>query len=168
MRAMEDIRSFHCPRWEELPSLPLYMDQVVLVLGETLHPLKMDGEDSITKSMINNYVKQRLMDPPLKKKYTREHLASLIIVGLLKRALSIPEIASLLHSIRMEYGVEAAYDRFCSELEDVLSSTYGQGQIRVAADGAAARVLRAALTAWAGKLLLQDLLVDVPSGGLDG
>ena len=56
------------PAWEELPSIPLYMDQVILYLGESLELFQGEGEPSLlTSSMINNYVKNGLIPHPQKK-----------------------------------------------------------------------------------------------------
>ena len=52
--------AFHCPRWEELPDMDLYMDQVVTLLNEYLKPFHAkDQEKMVTSTMINNYVKPR-------------------------------------------------------------------------------------------------------------
>ena len=78
------------PLWEDLPSIPLYMDQVILYLGESLKLFEREEELSLlTSSMINNYVKNGLIPHPEKKKYTKEHLAGLMAVCMLKQVLSI-------------------------------------------------------------------------------
>ena len=48
--------------WEQIPDLGLYMDQVVTFIGRVYAPLY--GEDVrryLTPSMINNYVKAKLI-----------------------------------------------------------------------------------------------------------
>ena len=60
------------PPWEELPGIPLYMDQVILYLGESLELFQREGSSLLTSSMINNYVKTGLIPHPDKKKYTKE------------------------------------------------------------------------------------------------
>lgn len=87
------------PAWEELPSIPLYMDQVILYLGESLELFQGEGEPSLlTSSMINNYVKNGLIPHPQKKKYAKEHLAGLMAVCMLKQVLSIQDVKTLLGS----------------------------------------------------------------------
>lgn len=84
------------PAWEELPSIPLYMDQVILYLGESLELFQGEGEPSLlTSSMINNYVKNGLIPHPQKKKYAKEHLAGLMAVCMLKQVLPIQDIKTL-------------------------------------------------------------------------
>ena len=84
------------PAWEELPGIPLYMDQVILYLGESLRLFQPEeGSGLLTSSMINNYVKHGLIPHPEKKKYTKEHLAGLMAVCMLKQVLSIQDIQTL-------------------------------------------------------------------------
>ena len=95
-----DILNFHIPRWEELPNIDLYMDQVVSLIEESLTnlvPSKDDKDDKvITKTMINNYVKHGILNSPVNKKYNRAHLARLIVICILKQVYSINDIDSLI------------------------------------------------------------------------
>ena len=59
----------HISRWEEIPDFPLYIDQVVSIIEKSLSFLKNDNDAIITKTMINNYVKRKLVKAPIKKKY---------------------------------------------------------------------------------------------------
>ena len=88
---------YHCPRYEELPHIALYKDQVVSVLNEAVSPFYPHGETPVTATMVNNYVKMKLLSPPEKKKYSTEQIACLYVIFLLKQVLSISEIAALLH-----------------------------------------------------------------------
>ena len=67
------------PRWDDLPDIELYMDQVVSILEKNLSVFS-NGEKLITPSMINNYVKQKIVKPPVKKRYDKMHLAYLFVV----------------------------------------------------------------------------------------
>ena len=93
MLKKEDIQKFHMPRWEELPEIDLYVDQVVAFLDKYLYDyLQYDSDNKenkiITKTMINNYVKQKVIDAPIQKKYSRNNVAylfgSIINVGVVK------------------------------------------------------------------------------------
>ena len=79
------------PRWNELPDLELYMDQVTSLVGRYL---KDDRE--LTASMVNNYVKHKAMPAPVRKKYTREHLAYLVVICTLKPVLPISTIRQMM------------------------------------------------------------------------
>ena len=72
-----DATNFHIPRWKELPNIDLYMDQVLNYIETSLKDYIKSDEKFITKTMINNYVKQGIIDPPVNKKYNRLHIAEL-------------------------------------------------------------------------------------------
>lgn len=107
----------HIPRWEQLPQIALYMDQVLLVLGEILSPISTEENPMVTAAMINNYVKMKLTPPPEKKKYTREHLAWFLLICLMKKVFSMQEISALKQRILQQETLQQGYDRFCEELE---------------------------------------------------
>ena len=66
-----DFLQLHIPRYEELPAISLYLDQVISILNQTLTPFFEEGEDKIiTGAMVNNYVKHKVIEPPRKKRYT--------------------------------------------------------------------------------------------------
>ena len=68
------------PRWDELPDIELYMDQVITLMGKYFGWLSPQDESVLTSSMINNYVKIGIIPAPIKKKYSRTHLFRLIII----------------------------------------------------------------------------------------
>ena len=119
---------FHIPRWEELPNIDLYMDQVVSFVEESLTnllPSKDDKEDKfITKTMINNYVKQGILNPPINKKYNRTHLSRLIVICMLKQVYSINDINSLITLALETSGIEISYNKFCMLVENCVDSTF--------------------------------------------
>ena len=58
---------------DEIPNIDLYMDQVTTFMDEHLSSTKRYDEDKIlTKTMINNYSKNNLLPPSVKKKYSKE------------------------------------------------------------------------------------------------
>ncbi len=111
------------PYWEELPEIDLYMDQVVALMEKYLSFHKLDEDTKlITKSMINNYVKLGIMPPPVKKKYSREHIAYLIIICTLKQALPISDIKDLI-ALRVKRTSIAETLNFFSDLYDSVFNT---------------------------------------------
>ncbi|WP_027634279.1 DUF1836 domain-containing protein [Clostridium hydrogeniformans] len=85
---------------KDIPSLDLYMDQVITLFENHLNSTRRNDEDKIlTKTMINNYAKDKLMMPIKNKKYTREHIIILIIIYNLKQSLSIADIKRLLEPV---------------------------------------------------------------------
>lgn len=160
----EQVENFHCPRWEELPTLPLYMDQVLMILEEALQLFLEQSEKGkdrvVTPTMINNYVKQKLISPPEKKKYHREHIALLIMVSILKKALSMAEITGVITLMIEDGGIQSAYDLFCDKLERALRSSCidSEEQKFFYEDTTMPPALRASLIALVGKLMVQDCL----------
>lgn len=90
------LESYKIPKWEELPKLSLYMDQVIGLMEEYLSIYEKTGDKLITPSMVNNYVKLGVIPKPDKKRYNRIHLAYLIMVCILKQVLSISMIQKML------------------------------------------------------------------------
>ena len=97
------LEKFALPDWEGLPQLELYMDQIIILLTEYLAPVSRGQEErAITASIINNYVRMKIVPPPVKKKYSRVHIAFLVVICTLKRSLSISSIQRLLPEDRTE------------------------------------------------------------------
>jgi len=89
---------------ESIPNIELYMDQVTSFIDGQLAGSKRSEDDKLlTKTMINNYTKNDLLPPPVKKKYSKEHLLSLIFIYYLKNILSINDIHSVLKPITEKY-----------------------------------------------------------------
>ena len=90
---------------EDIPGIDLYMDQVTSFMDRRLRAsVRNPGDDRVlTKTMINNYAKNDLIPPPIKKKYSREHLMLLIFIYYFKGILSIGDIQTVLEPITKEY-----------------------------------------------------------------
>lgn len=114
------MEAFQLPTWQELPPLELYMDQVLLLLRQYLGPLLADqGDKAITASIINNYVRLKIIPPPVKKKYSRTHLAYLLMICTLKQSLSIASIQALLPAQADEATVQQLYDGFAAQFRSI-------------------------------------------------
>ena len=115
------IASFRLPRWEQIPNLGLYMDQVVTVIEQALSQvLGFTGEAVITSSMINNYVKLGMVPKPDKKKYSREHIACLLVITILKQASKIGDIRLGIDTALKNGEMNEIYDSFCDYVESSL------------------------------------------------
>lgn len=120
----QEILEYRCPRYEQFPSIPLYNDQVVELLNHYTAPLRTGTEYAITAAMINNYVKQKLIPPPVKKRYDQEQVARLYCICLLKQVFSIADVGALMAVQTRSYPFPQAYNYFCVELESALQSTF--------------------------------------------
>lgn len=101
---MESLSRIKYIRPENMPDIKLYMDQVTTFMDEELHATKRHEEDKIlTKTMVNNYVKNELLPPPEKKKYSKDHLLTLIFIYYFKNVLSIEDIRRIFHPILGKY-----------------------------------------------------------------
>ena len=96
---------------DKIPNIELYMDQVTTFIEDNLKYYKRNDEQKImTKTMINNYIKDKILDPPNKKKYNKNHLILLILIYYLKPILSINDIGLILKN-KQGY-IADIYDKF--------------------------------------------------------
>lgn len=103
------------PEWETFPSIELYMDQVIALINQYLEIFEADREEKdyvVTAAMVNNYVKMKIVPAPVKKRYTKVHLAYLVMVCTLKQTLSMEMIKKII-PVDMEEGqVRQVYASF--------------------------------------------------------
>ncbi len=101
---LESISRIDYVRADEIPNIDLYMDQVTTFMNDNMKSSKRYADDKIlTKTMINNYAKNELLPPPLKKKYSKEHVMVLIFIYYFKNILSIKDIEALLKPVTENY-----------------------------------------------------------------
>lgn len=149
---LDELRQRSLPDWEELPDLALYMDQI---LGLTIRYLPGGEGKALTAAMVNNYVKQKVLPPPVRKRYGRRHLAALLMLCTLKPIMPIADIQRLFQSAGGEDGIQAMYKQFrevYSQANQLVAQLLteatqeGRGRFLLAALGArAAQDLAAAL-----------------------
>ena len=159
------IEQFHLPRWNELPNIDLYIDQVVCLLENNLSEyIKSDNDKEdklITKTMINNYVKHNIIKPPINKKYSKEHIAYLFVVFILKQVYSIGEIKKLLDLAIKTSHPEQAYNKFCTELEEAVKIVFTcSNYIKDASLTQEQYILRNVVQSFANKLYVQKKFLN--------
>ena len=141
----QEILVLELPTWEVLPDIGLYMDQVVTLMDRTFSPALPKGE--MTKSMVNNSVKVGMIPRPTGKKYDRDHLAMLIMIGVLKQALSMESISRLLEVVCRD-GVKEGYDRFRMMTESIdQSAQSGRVELQINGESAQEQALRLGIMA---------------------
>lgn len=154
----ETYLNYRCPRYELMPSIELYKDQLINVLKDYTHPFSAD-EKLVTSSIINNYVKQKIIKPPVNKKYNREHLAFLYVLCLLKRYLPIEQIKAGIDFILKTTRLHQAYDMFCDEFENALQHVCGGSPIHEEKPVTKElEIIKAATSGLASFFLLSDLV----------
>lgn len=103
----------------DIPTIDLYMDQVTTFMDTHLKSNKRFDDDKIlTKTMINNYAKNDLLPPPVKKRYSKQHVILLIFIYYFKNILSINDIKTILAPISENYFDVSSE----ISLEDIYSS----------------------------------------------
>ena len=169
------LQEYELPTWDMLPCIELYMDQVLVLLTQYLNFLpREDGAENITTpAMVNNYVKMKVLPPPVKKRYSRVHLAYLIMVCMLKQTLGISLVQQILPADASEDTVHATYDAFV-RMHKAVAAQFA-AEVRAAASPAllseepadsavGGLILQAAIAASLFKLLTEKLvsLGDAP------
>ena len=85
---------------EDIPNEEMFMEQVTTFMEKHLKAnLRNEEEKTLTKAMINNYTKNKLMPPPVKKRYSREHLIFLIYIYYMKNVMSISDIQKMMEPL---------------------------------------------------------------------
>lgn len=122
------IADLHLPRFAEIPDIPLYMDQLIGYVGKQMELFALPSEKPLTSSMVNNYVKMRLVPQPEAKRYQPLHVAYLILVCLAKRMYSMSEIERIVAiDVQHRFQVPDVYDRFIELFEGSLRTLFCGG-----------------------------------------
>ena len=122
---------------DDIPNIDLYMDQVTTFMDKHLKSSKRYSEDKLlTKTMINNYTKNKLLPPPINKKYTKEHMFLLIFIYYFKNILTINDIQSIFNPLtkrfyggKSDIGLEEIYEEIF-ELENDLTDILTKDMVR--------------------------------------
>lgn len=109
---------------DDIPSLDLYMDQIMTLFDVNLTDNKRYESDKLlTKTMINNYSKDGLLQPIKGKKYTKEHILQMLLIYSLKNTISIQEIKKVLKPYHNSHeSIEKVYNDFLSHQNELSHS----------------------------------------------
>ena len=114
---------------KDIPNIDLYMDQVTTFMDSHMRATTRNPEEDkiLTKTMINNYAKNDLLPPPVKKKYSKEHVLVLIFIYYFKGVLSIGDIQELLNPLTERFfGKDSDV-----KLEDIYNEVFSMEASRV-------------------------------------
>lgn len=156
---IEKVKCHGLPRWEQLPDFELYMDQVISLMQKYIEPYILK-EDALTPSMINNYVKMEALPAPIKKRYSKDHIARLIVICLMKKQLSIPTISNLIRVESEEKGIDVFYNSFIEEYELAAKNTLLQIKGNNTLKGALSLAISAAANHTTAQYTVDLLLPD--------
>lgn len=111
LKFIDDLKIDNKIELKDIPELDLYMDQVIQLFEGKLSCLKRYEDDKVlTKTMINNYAKAKLLMSVKNKKYSKEHLILMSLIYDLKGTLSISDIKTVLDPIVQKYENGEDYD----------------------------------------------------------
>lgn len=101
----ESINRIDYIKADEIPNIELYMDQVTRFFDERLRSTtrNKDEDKILTKTMINNYAKNNVLPAPVKKRYTRDHMITLLIIYYFKYFLSINDVEAIIKPLNDNY-----------------------------------------------------------------
>ena len=121
---LEGISNMDYVRSEDIPNIELYMDQVTSFMNDHLQNSRRFEDDKIlTKTMINNYAKNKLLPPPIKKRYSKEHLFVLVFIYYMKGFFSLSDIQTILKPVTDRF---AESDESLS-IEDIYAEVHRLG-----------------------------------------
>lgn len=152
--------------WEQIPDLDLYMDQIISYMPR--QHIGLESGEALTSAMINNYIKVNLLPRAKGKKYTREHIAYLTAICLLKQVLPVDQVGQLLKAIEPEASVE----NFYNEYKDLLDEEFSNVSEKIALDGNSQEnsygnedkeelgrlAMKLAISSYANKLACQEIV----------
>lgn len=111
LKFIDDLEIDNKIQLKDIPDLDLYMDQVIQLFEGKLSTLKRNDDDKVlTKTMINNYAKAKLLMSIKNKKYSKEHLILMSLIYDFKGILSISDIKTILDPIVQKYEKGESYD----------------------------------------------------------
>ena len=101
----------------DIPDIDLYMDQVTTLIDNKLGNEKREKKDKLlTKTMINNYSKAKILTPSKNKKYNKQQMIQLILIYYLKQVLSISDINDLFKPL---FGLESKNENLVKDIYNI-------------------------------------------------
>ena len=144
----ERLRTQRPVKWDQLPDFALYMDQVLSYMERQV--IRFDEDDALTAAMVNNYTKGGLLPRAEGKKYSREHLAYLTAICILKRVMSTRDMDLLIkEELQGDRPISDGYAAFCASLDKALNLVADEMAQRPSDDTLADAAIHFALMSYA-------------------
>ena len=159
------MEGFRLPSWEELPDIELYMDQLVSLVEKYLSLFPENSQNPvITPSVINNYVRLKVMPAPCRKRYSRKHVAYALMICFLKQVMTLTEIQKVIPPDLSSDQLRQLYNDFVQKTTtatrlfiDEVRESSRQCLVEESTHGCESLVLHSAITSMLYKLLTVKL-----------
>ncbi|MEG1929785.1 MAG: DUF1836 domain-containing protein [Anaerovorax sp.] len=151
-------------QWDQMPDIDLYMDQVLEYMVR--QHIGLEGKESLTSAMVNNYIKRGLLPRAHGKKYDREHIAYLTAICLFKQILSVDDTDAMLKVQLKNHKIDEFYNQYCHILHEefnkmadkLAKNRSGQGEEDMKEEEACKLILELAISSYVQKSTCEKLL----------
>jgi len=151
----DNVKAILPEKYDSLPDIDLYMDQLLEYITRT--PISISGDEKLTSSMVNNYIKSGVIPRANGKRYSKEHIADLSMIIRLKQVLSINDTGFLMDTLKNTD--EHYYDTFRDALSDELIST--SKRVEEFNGSKEALALQLAIASYISQVACQELISDI-------
>lgn len=150
-------------QWDRIPDIDLYMDQLKSYMERQHIGFELTGtEETLTSSMVNNYIKSGILPRAKGKRYNRSHIGILTAICLLKQVLKVDEVGKLLQSCLKGRDVQSFYSDFMEMLDQEYQKTAEQINPEADAGETTRQALQMAVSGYAQILACKTLLKTLP------
>lgn len=146
-------------KWENIPDIDLYMDQVLTYMKR--QNIEIDGRDTLTSAMVNNYIKKDLLPRAKGKKYGRNHIAYLTSICLIKQILPIAETGFFLKKQTAQQTIDQFYEKYYTMLDESLGALSENIRDDMNEDEILDLTLKLAVSSYTQKLVCSSLLKSI-------
>lgn len=155
---IEKLKTSRPEQWERIPDIDLYMDQVISYMTRQHIGLELEGEETLTSAMINNYIKSGLLPRANGKKYNRDHIGYLTAICLLKQVLSVGQAGVLLENQMEHRDIKDFYSHYKATLNLEFEKTAALIEADASEEELSQLALELAVSSYAQKLACQKIL----------
>lgn len=159
----EKLETSRPEQWDRIPDIDLYMDQLKSYMERQHIGFELTGtEETLTSSMVNNYIKSGILPRAKGKRYNRSHIGILTAICLLKQVLKVDEVGKLLQSCLQGRDVQSFYSDFTRMLDQEYQKTAKQINPEADAGETTRQALQMAVSGYAQILACKTLLKTLP------
>lgn len=159
----EKLETSRPEQWDRIPDIDLYMDQLKSYMERQHIGFELTGtEETLTSSMVNNYIKSGILPRAKGKRYNRSHIGILTAICLLKQVLKVDEVGKLLQSCLKGRDVQSFYSDFTEMLDQEYQKTAEQINPEADAGETTRQALQMAVSGYAQILACKTLLKTLP------